>query len=174
MRKSMGYNLFGYLPLLSFTSEEAFLELRRVSDPSLPESVFLEEWAALEIVPLDKNLNDKWLKILEIRGLVNDVLDRERKAGVLKSSQEAAVSINPEKLKADHRKLLESGKEDWPFLLQMAEVRINGTTKDTEGISIQMTQHAKCERCWRRRPEVGKIKDHPSLCERCANVVGRQ
>jgi len=158
-------------PLLSFTSEETYLELRRVSDSSLPKSVFLDELADLEKVALDKELNDKWLKILEIRALVNDVLDRQRKAGVLKSSQEAAVTMDPSKLSPTLKELLETEKEDWPFLFQMSEVALKNQNNGSEAITIQMTSHAKCARCWRHRPSVGQNQTHPTLCERCVSVV---
>lgn len=157
-------------PLLSFTAEEAYLELRTVSLPSLPESVFLDDIATLEKVDFDQTLNAKWLKILEVRSLVNDVLDRERKAGTLKSSQEAAVHINPQKVGPNYQDLL-TQTHDWPFLLQMSEVHINGKDSSAEAITIAPTKSAKCERCWRHRADVGGDKAHPTLCQRCADVV---
>ena len=41
-------------------------------------------------------------------------------------------------------------------------------------IKISKTQEGKCERCWHSRPEVGSIKDHPTLCNRCLeNIDGK-
>jgi isoleucyl-tRNA synthetase len=157
-------------PLLSFTSEEAYLELKKQSDQGLSESVFLEEFSSLLNVPYEPMLHEKWLKILQIRGMVNDELDKQRKAGVLKSSQEAAVHLNPQRLEADQGELLLHGGEDWPFILQMSEVFIDG--KNSEAVvTIQATQNAKCERCWRHRSQVGQNKAHPTLCGRCADVI---
>jgi len=156
-------------PLLSFTAEEAFLELRKNSNPTLAESVFLEELSGLEKVAFDQGLSGRWEKILQIRGIINDVLDQKRKADVLKSSQEAAVKINLEKLDAVHKDLVTSGDVDWPFVLQMAEVAV---TSADDSVTITKTALAKCERCWRHRAEVGSNAKHPTLCTRCAAVVG--
>lgn len=157
-------------PFLSFTSEETYLELKNISNPNLLESVFLESLSNLSAVKADEKLNKKWLGILEIRGQVNDVLDQERKAGRLKSSQEASVHINPDKLTPESRKVFEN-VSDWPFLLQMSEVHVNGKSKPEAAVWIEPTKNAKCERCWRHRPDVGKTSKHPTLCERCAAVV---
>jgi isoleucyl-tRNA synthetase len=157
-------------PLLSFTTEEAYLELRRISNPSLKESVFLEDLSALESVPLDNALNEKWLAILDVRSQVNDVLDQARKAGTLKSSQEACVHINPAKLGASAQALL-TQPLDWPFLLQMSEVFVNGKDKPEVAVTIEATKNLKCERCWRYRPDVGVDSKHPTICGRCADVV---
>ncbi len=157
-------------PVLSFTSEEAYLELRNVSNPELLESVFLEEAANLVAVSFDEKLNAKWLGVLNVRGQVNDVLDQERKAGKLKTSQEAAVHINADKLTAESRAVI-SEISDWPFLLQMAEVHVNGKNETDSAVRIEPTKNAKCERCWRYRPDVGAEAKHPTLCKRCADVV---
>ena len=38
-------------------------------------------------------------------------------------------------------------------------------------VTVEKTPHQRCERCWRHRREVGSLKDHPLLCERCAEAV---
>ncbi|MCG3204732.1 MAG: Isoleucine--tRNA ligase [Elusimicrobia bacterium] len=157
-------------PLLSFTSEEAYLELRKKSEPSLPDSVFLEDIHNLDFSDPDERLSEKWAHILEVRGLVNDELDRQRKAGVLKSSQEALVTVDPSKMTETHRSLFKE-KLDWPFILQMAEVHLGAVDSHENGIAISATRFNKCERCWRHRGDVGKSKDHPTICGRCENAV---
>jgi isoleucyl-tRNA synthetase len=157
-------------PLLSFTSEETYLELRKVSWPDLSESVFLDQFADLKSLAFDAALDSKWQTILELRGLVNDVLDKQRKEGVLKSSQEASLTVSPSKLSEPQKKILAS-PEEWPFIFQMAEVTIDGAGSSPESVQIRATSSAKCERCWRHRPEVGRDKNHPTLCARCLSVV---
>jgi isoleucyl-tRNA synthetase len=155
-------------PLLSFTSEEAYEEFRKASAPGLPESVFLDALSELKSVSLDAGLLDRWSRVLDIRRLVNDELDKQRKLGVLKSSQEARLQINPVSLSEENQALL-SRPFDWPFALQMASIDViaNGGT----GIEIQATSFPKCERCWRHRQDVGQNAAHPALCGRCAAVV---
>lgn len=161
-------------PLVSFTAEEAYLDLRKASIPSLPESVFLDEVGHLSPVSFDTKLNDKWLKILDLRSHVNDVLDQVRKEGGVRSSQEAHLHLNPEKLDETKKDLLKAVDEDWSFIFQMSEVHINGKSAVTEAIVIEPTKNLKCERCWRHRDDVGQHKEHPTLCGRCVDVVARR
>jgi len=37
-------------------------------------------------------------------------------------------------------------------------------------IKIKPTENKKCERCWQRKPEVGKL-EIPDLCNRCYEVI---
>jgi isoleucyl-tRNA synthetase len=40
-------------------------------------------------------------------------------------------------------------------------------------IKVTASPHAKCERCWHYRPDVGKNPAHPALCGRCVeNLFG--
>ncbi len=157
-------------PLLSFTAEETYLELRRTSVSSLPESVFLDLFKDLDPMTLDPQLNEKYAAILEIRGMVNDVLDRERKAGVLKSSQEANLTLNLSKF-TDIQKRILAGSEDWAFLFQMADVKLDSVSADAA--VIRATKSGKCERCWRHRSDVGRDASHPTLCGRCLSAVAQ-
>ena len=41
------------------------------------------------------------------------------------------------------------------------------------GIGVTASSHAKCERCWHLRPDVGANAEHPALCGRCvSNLFG--
>ncbi|MEQ9122454.1 MAG: zinc finger domain-containing protein, partial [Alphaproteobacteria bacterium] len=46
---------------------------------------------------------------------------------------------------------------------------------DVPGVAAEPKAAAdgKCDRCWRKLPEVGQIDAHPALCGRCADVVER-
>jgi isoleucyl-tRNA synthetase len=122
-------------------------------------------------VKVQDHLNIKWKKIMDLRGLVNDELDKKRKAGVVKSSQEARVDLSPNQLPAELQKDFDFTKEDWPFIFQMAETRINSNGASSP-VSIESTAYVKCDRCWRHRKDVGESKEHPGLCARCVSVMG--
>ena len=36
---------------------------------------------------------------------------------------------------------------------------------------VEKSPHAKCGRCWRQVPSVGKIADAPDLCDRCYDAI---
>jgi len=41
------------------------------------------------------------------------------------------------------------------------------------GIAVSPSAHAKCERCWHYRADVGANAEHPLLCGRChSNLYG--
>jgi len=46
---------------------------------------------------------------------------------------------------------------------------------DVPGVAVEPkpTDAEKCDRCWRRLPDVGSVAAHPALCGRCADVVER-
>ena len=39
-------------------------------------------------------------------------------------------------------------------------------------IKIKVSDSNRCDRCWNYREEVGKIEKYPTLCNRCAEVIG--
>ncbi|MFY8122379.1 MAG: zinc finger domain-containing protein, partial [Burkholderiaceae bacterium] len=42
-----------------------------------------------------------------------------------------------------------------------------------ERVAVTSSPHAKCERCWHWRADVGGHADHPTLCGRCvSNLFG--
>jgi len=41
------------------------------------------------------------------------------------------------------------------------------------GVVVTPSSHAKCERCWHYRADVGSRPEHPTLCGRCdSNLYG--
>ena len=57
--------------------------------------------------------------------------------------------------------------EDIPFVGELAE---------EEGskiwIGVSRAVGSKCERCWNYSPKVNSFVNHPTLCERCYDVIG--
>ena len=52
------------------------------------------------------------------------------------------------------------------------ECLIQGKSKVWIGVS--RAEGLKCERCWNFSPQVGSFSEHPTLCNRCYNVVDAQ
>ena len=59
------------------------------------------------------------------------------------------------------------------FIVSAVEIQ-NGEVSAESGyeIAIEKASGNKCERCWCYSEEVGKITLHPTLCKRCAEVMG--
>jgi isoleucyl-tRNA synthetase len=160
-------------PILSFTSEEFWQEMR-VIDPSLPESVFLTDFPKPDVSAIDEPLNALWDKVLALRGAVSRMLEELRAAKTIGTSLEACVQVK----KTDELADVVSA-----FTLQeMADISIvskfewvsepTGTkiVKDEETgyeIAASFTPGSKCPRCWKYT----ETPTEDGLCPRCAEVL---
>ena len=147
-------------PFLSFTAEEAW----KVFGDS--ESIFLETYTDLPAG--DEALLAKWARLREIRDVVNKDIEAVRTEGRVGSSLQAEVTVSaqPEDLA-----LLQSLGDDLKFVF------ITSAAEALAGEALQAavtpSSHAKCDRCWHYRADVGMNPEHPSLCGRCdSNLHG--
>ncbi|MGH8726763.1 MAG: isoleucine--tRNA ligase [Burkholderiales bacterium] len=147
-------------PVLSFTAEEAWKVFTRDE-----ASVFLQTWQRFP--EKDDALLERWEKIRDIRSRVLKRLEEARVAGEIGSSLQAEVEIHAS---GDEFHLLESLGNDLRFVLITSQARVvNGA----EQIVVNASPHAKCERCWHYRADVGNDAAHPEICGRCvANLFG--
>ncbi len=147
-------------PFLSFTAEEAW----KVFGDS--ESIFLETYTDLPAG--DEALLAKWARLREIRDVVNKDIEAVRTEGRVGSSLQAEVSVSaqPEDLA-----LLQSLGDDLKFVfITSAAEALAGETLQA---AVTPSSHAKCDRCWHYRADVGINPEHPSLCGRCdSNLHG--
>ncbi|MDR0201127.1 MAG: isoleucine--tRNA ligase [Delftia acidovorans] len=147
-------------PFLSFTAEEAW----KVFGNS--ESIFLETYTDLPAG--DEALLAKWARLREIRDVVNKDIEAVRTEGRVGSSLQAEVRVSaqPEDLA-----LLQSLGDDLKFVfITSAAEALAGETLQA---AVTPSSHAKCDRCWHYRADVGVNPEHPSLCGRCdSNLHG--
>ena len=147
-------------PFLSFTAEEAW----KVFGDS--ESIFLETYTDLPAG--DEALLAKWARLREIRDVVNKDIEAVRAEGRVGSSLQAEVRVSaqPEDLA-----LLQSLGDDLKFVfITSAAEALAGETLQA---AVAPSSHAKCDRCWHYRADVGINPEHPSLCGRCdSNLHG--
>ena len=67
--------------------------------------------------------------------------------------------------------LLQSLGEDLKFVLITSAARVEPAAELS--VTVTPTTHAKCERCWHYREDVGAVAAHPGLCGRChSNLHG--
>ncbi|MGE0356815.1 MAG: isoleucine--tRNA ligase [Burkholderiales bacterium] len=152
-------------PILSFTAEEAW----SVLEPDGDGSVFFHTWdGVLPEQAGEAQLLARWRRLREIRAAVQKSLEALRQSGAIGSSLQAEVSIAaPE---AD-RELLASLGADLRFVL----ITSTATVVPGEALEVRASPspHAKCERCWHYREDVGADARHPGICGRCvANIEG--
>ena len=148
-------------PFLSFTAEEAW----KIVGGGSP-SIFLETYPTLPAG--DAALLAKWERIRAIRDTSNKEIENQREAGHIGASLQAEVTLSatPEDLA-----LLQSLGEDLKFVLITSAAQAQAG--DALAVQVQVSHHAKCERCWHYRADVGVNPEHPTLCGRCdSNLHG--
>ena len=147
-------------PFLSFTAEEAWATF------GASESIFLETYA--EFQQPDEALLAKWQRIRELRDAVNKDIEALRAAGKVGASLQADVVLE---LAPDDAALLATLGDDLKFVFITSAIEL--VAGKSTIIKASASTHAKCERCWHYRPDVGADAAHPTICGRCtSNLFG--
>jgi isoleucyl-tRNA synthetase len=110
----------------------------------------------------------KWARILAVRAAVLKELEALRSAGKIGSSLQADVAVTAG---GEDYEALASLGDDLRFVLITSVATV--TKGDAPTIVAAPSAHAKCERCWHYRADVGSTAAHPLLCGRCvSNLFG--
>ncbi|MGB2579739.1 isoleucyl-tRNA synthetase [Elusimicrobium simillimum] len=157
-------------PVVSFTTEEAWQELKKIEcGKDLEESIFLSSFPKESSVKRDAELEAKWDKIRNVREVILKKLEEARAAGLIGSSLEAKV-IFATTAEAEFA-FLEENKNIWPEIAIVSAVEINKTGGEALDITVQHADGAKCPRCWQWKTDIGTNTKYPELCARCASVL---
>jgi len=147
-------------PITSFTAEEVWAVLTGKED----DSVMFQRWHELPALAGEGELLAKWSLIRTARADVTKALEAQREAGKIGSALQAAVAVHctGEKFEA-----LASLGDDLKFVFIVSAA--SAVRDDVEQVLATPLEHAKCERCWHVREEVGANAEHPTLCGRCVS-----
>ena len=85
-------------------------------------------------------------------------------AGKIGSALQAAVEV---RCAGDKFEALSSLGDDLKFIFIVSAARV--VRDDNEQVEATPLEHAKCERCWHVRDDVGANAEHPTLCGRCVS-----
>ncbi|WP_395025608.1 isoleucine--tRNA ligase [Comamonas odontotermitis] len=147
-------------PFLSFTAEEAW----KIVGNS--DTIFLDKFT--DLPEGDDALLTKWTRIREIRDVVNKDIETVRGEGKVGASLQAEITVT-----AQHEDLalLQTLADDLKFVFITSSAQ--AVAGDELAVTVTPSAHAKCERCWHYRADVGANPEHPSLCGRCdSNLHG--
>lgn len=163
-------------PILSFTAEEIWENLPGEREPS----VHVAQWyQQLATQPAEDAMADEyWQQVIDVRTAVNKEMEVQRAAGTLRGSLDASVILYcSDALKA----MLGELGDELRFVLITSGARLEAldaapaeaTPTDISGLMLMVAASTdeKCERCWHRRPEVGSLEAHPTLCGRCVENI---
>jgi isoleucyl-tRNA synthetase len=160
-------------PILSFTADEIWKEIAGEREAN----VFVAEWYQLPAMPADSFADSYWGLIAQVKDAVNKVLEARRTAGEVGGSLGAEVILYcDEKLQDELSKL--ANELRFVLITSTAEIRPlaeaqNAEVTDVAGlqVAVKKSEHAKCERCWHHRADVGANTAHPTVCLRCVENV---
>ncbi len=155
-----------FAPILAFTCDEIWQAMPH-RDGDDPRNVLLNEMnKPFAEYALDEDAMAAWDKLVKVRDAVNGALEAARNEKKIGKSLEARVKLTvPQELA--NQKFMDA--DELADLLIVSQVRVSTGTEIK--VDVEPAQGAKCERCWKILPSVGKDGEHPGLCARCASVV---
>ncbi|MBT4008294.1 MAG: isoleucine--tRNA ligase [Elusimicrobiaceae bacterium] len=161
-------------PVLSFTTEEAWQELKKLPcGKDLEESIFLAKIPQKASYHAGTDIEDKWDKIRAIRLKVLKALEEAREKKIIGSSSAAKVLFKTND--TETKKFLESTLPLWSEVAIISEALISDTHSDNPlEVEVLNAEGDKCDRCWRWHKDVGENKEHPDVCGRCLNVIKKE
>lgn len=170
-------------PVLSFTAEELWRHIPGNNDSQDPhgDSVFLHTWytGLFALNDNDTLSAAEWDTIIEIRVAVARQLEALRVAGDIGSSLDANVTLYCDgplqntlaRLGDELRFVLITSEAHLADTADKGDAQAAETEHHTLWIDARTSGHAKCDRCWHHRADVGAHSVHPTLCGRCVSNV---
>ncbi|ATW24944.1 isoleucine--tRNA ligase [Candidatus Formimonas warabiya] len=164
-------------PVLAFTSEEIWRYLPKEGDA--PVSVQMVQMPEVNQSYINGPLEEKWDRILAIREKVSKELEIARQQKVIGHSLNAAVALYPDQEIYDFLKPVED-QLSTIFIVSSTGLYAPGEKVPEEAnkaedmplfIQVSGAPGEKCERCWTYSETVGADGEHPTLCQRCLDVV---
>ncbi len=154
-------------PILSFTADEIWqtLGLDTVA------TVFEETWYDLPAHGLTETQLQHWQTMIALRTQAAKEIELLRGEGKVGASLQAELEFH---VTAEAFEALNSLQDDLRFVM----ITSSATTYKVADVAAQKilvkpSAHAKCERCWHYRADVGSDAAHPTICGRCvSNLFG--
>ena len=152
-------------PMTSFTAEEIWKHMPHKEDEN-KESIMLEYWPETKEEYENKELEEKWNKIIKVKEEAAKALEMARAEKIIGHSLNAKVIINADKENYEFLK----GKED---LLQEVFIVSGVELNESEEFSVEVktADGEKCERCWMYSTTVGEDKENPTICHKCSEAL---
>ena len=151
-------------PMTCFTAEEIWKYMPH-AEGETTESVMLTSYPEVNAEYDNKELEEKWNKILKIKEDVAKKLEEARSAKTIGHSLNAKVIMSA---KDEEYRFLQENKE-----LLMTVFIVSGleVVEGESDIKVEVADGEKCERCWMYSTTVGEDKENPTICNRCSDAL---
>lgn len=164
-------------PILCFTADEIWQAMPHRDGDDAANIVLNAMPKVNPAWAFAEEASSKWDKLIALRDDVNKALEEARKNKVIGKPLEAWVTVYADDETAA---LLETVPVDELAALcivsKLRVIRGNGEGMQGENLPVQIAIERasgdKCERCWMYVDSIGQNSKHPTLCARCAAVVG--
>lgn len=157
-------------PMTCFTAEEIWKFMPHKDNEKL-DSVMLSYYPEINEKYNNKELEEKWNKIIKIKELVSKKLEEARSEKVIGHSLNAKVTLYAEN---DEYEFLLENKEllMTVFIVSGLEIEKNERKNEEKiGVKVEVADGKKCERCWMYSTTVGEDKENPNICHRCSEAL---
>ena len=148
-------------PLICFTAEEIWSFMPHKNNEN-SESVMLTNWPDENPKYDNKEIEEKWERIVALKEEVAKKLEEARAEKIIGHSLNAKVILTAE---GDEYNFLKSIEKELMAVFIVSALEIKEGTKD---IAIEVAKGEKCERCWMYSETVGQDKENPGICHRCS------
>ena len=158
-------------PMTSFTAEEIYKYMPHKENED-NASVMMLQWPETNDKYDNKELDEKWNKIIDLKNDVAKQLELAREEKVIGHSLNAKVTLFADQ---DNYDFLKENTEllKQVFIVSGLEIQQNNRkdAKEKIGIKIEVASGQKCERCWMYSETVGEDKENPTICHRCSQAI---
>ena len=155
-------------PILAYTSDEIWKYMPHKAECDA-ECILYNDMPEVIELSLEENFIANWDKIHELRDTVKKELEIAVKEKLIKASLEASVTLSA---KDDEYDFINTVKDELAAAFIVSEVKLDDNTDGDLKVTVAKAQGEKCERCWAYSETVGSCSEHPTICARCAEVIG--
>ncbi|HSG72370.1 MAG TPA: class I tRNA ligase family protein, partial [Planctomycetaceae bacterium] len=147
-------------PILVFTTDEAWEFIKGAA----AGSVHLSVWSATASQPSEEELNI-WNEMFVLRERLLPKLELKRQEKLIGKSLEAKVRLLRGAVGGVGKLVSsESLLRDFKELINVSQIEL---TDDRNAEWVLHADGEKCARCWHCETDIGKNRDHPTICGRC-------
>ena len=152
-------------PMISFTAEEIWSAMKHTEKENV-ESPMLADYPVSNDEWDNKEIAEKWEKIIKVKNIVAKDLELARAEKTIGNSLDAKVTIYVD---GEEYKFLKENEELIKLVLIVSGLEIQENNRKQEeklGVKVEHATGEKCERCW-------MYNDHieDGLCPRCKEVL---
>ena len=157
-------------PMIPFTAEEIWKAMVHTEEEKV-ESVMLTDFPEPNEKYDNKEITEKWNKIIKLKDIVAKELENARAEKIIGHSLNAKVTIYAEEAQYEFLKANEELLKT-VFIISALEIKENARKDEVKlGVKVEQAPGQKCERCWMYSETVGEDKENPTICHRCSENI---